>query len=349
MGCCISHDNLDEKRKHDEIENLIKKDRLSQKNEIKMLLLGIVEVGAGESGKSTIFRQMKLIHNNGYDQCERDTYRNIISSNVVHSMKVILTAMNGLNISLGNEKNAAAADYITHLQLEIDQPVAPETFNHISSLWTDPGVQACFRRSAEYQLYDSAKYYFDQLDRISKPHYLPTDQDILRSRIKTTGIAETTFKEGNLTYRLLDVGGQRSERKKWIHCFENVTAILFLVAISEYDQTLDEDHSVNRVHEALTLFDSICNSGWFKKTSIILFLNKIDLFKEKLVSSPLRGSNYASACEYITKRFTALVQAANKQVYSHLTCATDTEQVKFVMAAVRDILVQKNLEECGLV
>ena len=88
---------------------------------------------------------------------------------------------------------------------------------------------------------------------------------------------------------MFDVGGQRSERKKWIHCFENVTTILFLVAISEYDQLLFEDETVNRMQEALTLFDSICNSRWFIKTSIILFLNKIDRFKEKLPVSPMNN------------------------------------------------------------
>ena len=39
---------------------------------------------------------------------------------------------------------------------------------------------------------------------------------------------------------MVDVGGQRSERRKWIHCFENVTSIMFLVALSEYDQVLVE-------------------------------------------------------------------------------------------------------------
>src|SRR4051812_37332570 len=82
---------------------------------------------------------------------------------------------------------------------------------------------------------------------------MPNDQDVLRSRVKTTGITETTFIIGDLTYRMFDVGGQRSERKKWIHCFENVTTILFLVAISEYDQLLFEDETVNRMQEALPL------------------------------------------------------------------------------------------------
>ncbi|KAJ3480212.1 hypothetical protein NLJ89_g12295 [Agrocybe chaxingu] len=192
---------------------------------------------------------------------------------------------------------------------------------------------------------------------MASPSYMPTDQDILRSRVKTTGITETTFKVGELTYKLFDVGGQRSERKKWIHCFENVTALVFLVSLSEYDQMLYEDESVNRMQEALTLFDSICNSRWFVKTSIILFLNKIDLFAEKLPRSPLEdyfpdytgGNNYDAACDYLLHRFVSLNQsAATKQIYAHYTCATDTQQIKFVLSAIQDILLQLHLRECGL-
>lgn len=150
---------------------------------------------------------------------------------------------------------------------------------------------------------------------------------------------------------MFDVGGQRSERKKWIHCFENVTTILFLVAISEYDQLLFEDETVNRMQEALTLFDSICNSRWFVKTSIILFLNKIDRFKEKLPISPMKnyfpdyegGSDYAQACDYILNRFVSLNQHETKQIYTHFTCATDTMQIRFVMAAVNGRFISENL------
>lgn len=79
------------------------------------------------------------------------------------------------------------------------------------------------------------------IDRIWADGYVPNDQDLLRSRLRTTGITETIFDLGQLTYRMFDVGGQRSERKKWIHCFENVNCLLFLVAISGYDQCLVED------------------------------------------------------------------------------------------------------------
>jgi hypothetical protein len=81
---------------------------------------------------------------------------------------------------------------------------------------------------------------------------------------------------------LVDVGGQRSERKKWIHCFQDVTAVVFCVAMSEYDLKLYEDETVNRMDESLKLFDEICNSKWFTDVAIILFLNKSDIFREKI-------------------------------------------------------------------
>ncbi|GJE90016.1 heterotrimeric G protein alpha subunit alpha [Phanerochaete sordida] len=353
MGC-VQSTGVDDgaKARNDEIENQLKRDRAMAKNEIKMLLLG-----AGESGKSTVLKQMKLIHNGGYNDAEREQYKEIIYSNTIQSMRAILDAMPQLDIQL-SPQNDARRSIILGLQGNLDTDVLPtDVADAIRGLWQDHGVREAVSRSREFQLNDSAVYYFNMIDRMSSPDYMPTDQDILRSRVKTTGITETTFKVGELTYKLFDVGGQRSERKKWIHCFENVTALVFLVSLSEYDQMLYEDESVNRMQEALTLFDSICNSRWFVKTSIILFLNKIDLFAEKLPRSPLGdyfpdfqgGDNYDAACQYLLNRFVSLNQsAATKQIYAHYTCATDTNQIKFVLSAIQDILLQLHLRECGL-
>ena len=103
--------------------------------------------------------------------------------------------------------------------------------------------------------------YLSDIDRIANPEYLPNQQDILRVRVPTTGIIEYPFDLDSIIFRyfcsvccialkltnrclvlhrMVDVGGQRSERRKWIHCFENVTSIIFLVALSEYDQILFE-------------------------------------------------------------------------------------------------------------
>lgn len=80
-------------------------------------------------------------------------------------------------------------------------------------------------------------------------------------------------------YTIYDVGGQRNERRKWIHCFADVTAIIFVAAISEYDQTLYEENTANRLVEAIELFGKVCGSRHFEETPIILFLNKRDIFE----------------------------------------------------------------------
>lgn len=349
----MSTEEKEGKQRNEEINAQLQKDKMLARNEIKMLLLG-----AGESGKSTILKQMKLIHEGGYSRDEKESFKEIIFSNTVQSMRVILEAMETLELPLSDSRSEYHVQTIFMQPAQIEGDSLPaEVGNAIRALWQDQGVQECFKRSREYQLNDSAKYYFDSVERIATPDYVPSDQDVLRSRVKTLGITETTFVIGDLTYRMFDVGGQRSERKKWIHCFENVTTILFLVAISEYDQLLFEDETVNRMQEALTLFDSICNSRWFIKTSIILFLNKIDRFREKLPVSPMKnyfpdfegGDDYAAACDYILNRFVSLNQSETKQIYTHFTCATDTTQIKFVMAAVNDIIIQENLRNCGLI
>ena len=98
--------------------------------------------------------------------------------------------------------------------------------------------------------------FLDDLDRLGAKDYQPTEQDILRTRVKTTGIVEVHFSFKNLNFKLFDVGGQRSERKKWIHCFEDVTAIIFCVAMSEYDQVLHEDETtVNIIVISLPMKD----------------------------------------------------------------------------------------------
>ncbi|KAI9477133.1 guanine nucleotide binding protein, alpha subunit [Zychaea mexicana] len=358
MGCCVSVDGTGDhgaRMRNDEIDDHLRMEKLNMQNQVKLLLLG-----AGESGKSTLLKQMKLIHEGGFSLDERMAYREIIYSNTIQSMHVILDAMDGLGLAFSNEASHKAADHVIQQPAEMidEAPMPADLVSAIQALWVDQGVQEAVRRRNEFQLNDSASYYFESMDRIGKPDYVPSDQDVLRSRVKSTGITETHFRLGDLTYRMFDVGGQRSERKKWIHCFENVTSVIFMVAISEYDQVLIEDESVNRMDEALTLFDSICNSRWFEKTSIILFLNKTDLFKEKLQHSKFSNyfpdyrhndTDYDTTSKYIMERFKSLSNhTAEKQIYTHFTCATDTEQIRFVMTAVNDIILQANLRNVGL-
>lgn len=227
----------------------------------------------------------------------------------------------------------------------------------IHKLWTsDPGIHNCYERSNEFQFEASAEYYFENVYKFADPDYYCTDTDILKGRIKTTGITETNFNINSFKFKVLDAGGQRSERRKWIHCFDNITAVLFVLAISEYDQMLFEDERVNRLHESIVLFDSLCNSKWFANTPFILFLNKTDIFEKKIQRSPLKQyypeyngkpQDSAEAMKFFETNFLKL-NRTNKPIYVHRTCATDSKSMKFVLSAVTDVIVQQNLKKSGI-
>ena len=92
-----------------------------------------------------------------------------------------------------------------------------------------------------------------EMDRICMNDFEPNNQDVLRTRIKTEGITRLKFQFqfGNLRipFEIYDVGGQKGQRKNWIHCFDNVTSVLFVISIAEYDQTLEEDQNTNRMED----------------------------------------------------------------------------------------------------
>lgn len=293
-------------------------------------------------------------------------------------MKILLDGMDVLDIDMSNPANIKFSEIVKSAPSLVEgisnggaKRFPPILAAAVRALWQDDGVRIAFANRSHLQLNDSAQYFFDSINRLSSVEYMPSDQDILRARVKTTGITETHFEIGDMNYRLFDVGGQRSERRKWLGIFENVTALIFLIAISECkqkallvlttdDQNLYEDETVNRMHEAMTLFESVVNSRWFVQTSIILFLNKTDLFAQKLSTSPLRetfaeytgGDNYHLACEFLLSKYNALNHHPEKKMIypvsevrvladkKHLTNATDTRALSFVVSAVTDVIMQ---------
>ncbi|CAF3914021.1 unnamed protein product [Rotaria sp. Silwood1] len=316
-------------------------------------------IRTGESGKSTFIKQMRIIHGTGYSEEDKRSFVKLVYQNIFMAMHSMIRAMDTLKIQYRDKKNeqehaalVRAVDYETVTTFE------PQYVEAIKSLWNDPGIKECYDRRREYQLTDSAKYYLDSIDRIASPGYLPTEQDVLRVRVPTTGIIEYPFDLENIIFRMVDVGGQRSERRKWIHCFENVTSIMFLAALSEYDQVLVESDNENRMEESKALFRTIITYPWFTNSSVILFLNKKDLLEEKIMHShlvdyfpefdgPKRDAQ--AAREFILKMYVDLNPDSDKIIYSHFTCATDTENIRFVFAAVKDTILQLNLKEYNLV
>jgi len=175
--------------------------------------------------------------------------------------------------------------------------------------------------------------------------------------VKTTGILELKFKIDSNDFILVDVGGQRSERRKWLHCFQDVTAILFCVSMSEYDQFLNEDDTVRRTDESTTLFEEICNSRWFGRLPVILFLNKYDLFREKMKRTDLKvafpdydgGLDHKRGRDFMKAKYESLNHIASKKIYIHVTTATDTDNVRQVFNDVFDIVLRSSLENANLI
>ncbi|KAE9403113.1 G-alpha-domain-containing protein [Gymnopus androsaceus JB14] len=157
-------------------------------------------------------------------------------------------------------------------------------------------------------------YFFDCLPRILSKGYLPSDEDIIRCYIRTTGIHSDTINVRGSSVTLLDSGGQKSERKKWKYAIPKTEVVIFVASLSDYNEVLVEDETINRMQDSLKLFNAIINSRSLDDVPVILFLNKTDLFAQKLRNVPLKdyfpdytgGDDYNAGCGFIIDKFLAL-------------------------------------------
>ncbi|RVX67538.1 hypothetical protein B0A52_08891 [Exophiala mesophila] len=358
MGCTGSKPDPREKEashQNSRIERQLRADRKAEARTVKILLLG-----AGESGKSTIIKQMRIIHSSGFQDDERIQVRAVIYSNLIIAFRVLYDIIRDERIAFENEESEAFADLLGETEADVDAHEAFKDKNvkeAMVGLWRDTGVQKALTKGHEFALHDNLNFYFKNIDRMFEPDWIPDDQDMLHARLRTTGITETVFELREMTFRMMDVGGQRSERKKWIHCFDGVQCLLFMASLSGYDQCLVEDVNANQMHEALMLFESLVNGEWFKDKPIILFLNKIDLFRAKLPISPLsvhfpdfqgKDGDEEAAKQFFANRFRSINRNNDREIYIHFTNATDTNLLKATMEDVQDILIQKNLQRLVL-
>lgn len=256
---------------------------------------------------------MRIIHGSGYNQRERCSFIPYVHSNTLLAAHTLASSMVKLGVSYSNFDNLRNGKLILSQDGSIYTWLTSDVARAIKCIWADENVKYIYTRRSEFDLLDSAKYFLDSIDRITAHDYCPSDQDILRVRIPTTGVQESFFQLQSVTFRIVDVGGQRSERRKWIHCFDSVTSIIFLASLCEYDQLIDDTLTYNyisstssstssnmscnssikssqmakipRMEVSLALFSTIVSYQGFERTSFILFLNKKDLFEEKISKS----------------------------------------------------------------
>lgn len=220
--------------------DLVKESR-QEEEKIKLLLLG-----AGESGKSTVFKQMKIIYGTQFSEQERRLQISTIQGNIIAGIRILAqqASVRGLADKLSPEAQKSV-DSLT--KLDDASPFVPSVAETLSTIWSDPIIQTLWEVRADFQVNESLKYYMQRIGTVCQSDYLPTQEDILHNRVRTSGIVTERYLIDNALFEMYDVGGQRNERKKWIHCFENVTAVIFVVGLSEFDQVLYEDEKTNRM------------------------------------------------------------------------------------------------------
>jgi hypothetical protein len=201
--------------------------------------------------------------------------------------------------------------------------------------------------------------------------YVPNVEDILRSRAKTVGIVEQKFIHNKSEIceiffnfleneiLMVDVGGQRNERRKWIHAFDGVTFVIFIAALSEYDQACDEDPDTDRMTEALNLFRDICRDKGFKKKPFILFLNKWDQFQEKIKKVDLNvcpsfeeyngGLDEEKGYKAIEEAFLGMNKSKKRKIVPTKTTATDTTLVEKVFDQCFAAVLEEIMKEQGTI
>ncbi|XP_077441972.1 guanine nucleotide-binding protein subunit alpha-14-like [Vanacampus margaritifer] len=350
MDCCpaICPEEDERRRIHRAIERQLEHDKKEYKNSIKLLFLG-----TAESGKSTFIKQIRILHGNGYSDAQRMPFIRLVCQNVITSIQALIQAMRVLGVDYEDNSNLDLAERMSDVEVEKVNRLEGWQVKAVKFLWSDRGLQRCYERRREFCLSDSANYYFNDMDRITAPGYIPNLQDILRVRVPTTGIIEYPFRVKDIVFRMVDVGGQRSERRKWIHCMDNVVSIIFLAALNEYDSVMPEDPAHNRLQESLALFKTIVKSPWFCQTSFILFLNKKDLLEEKVQHSDVvtyfpqyKGPprNAKRAQEFFLELYKMAHKGHKKPLYMHYTCATDTSNATVVFNSVKNTILTEILQ-----
>uniref|UniRef100_A0A7S3LMA2 Uncharacterized protein n=1 Tax=Aplanochytrium stocchinoi TaxID=215587 RepID=A0A7S3LMA2_9STRA len=361
------------KKRNAQINKKTMADAAVEKKKVKLLLLG-----AGESGKSTLLKQMKLLY--GVKDNMNEPKVHAIRLNVVTNMMKLCEATDSF-VSIADKSLDEDREKLMALNAipQEDWKFTKEIGASMARLWNDEGVRETWDKfQNKIQVPENLSYFLDEVERIFSKNYKPNMGDWLRVRVRSSGVYEEVLYLDGVEFHIWDVGGQRNERRKWFHIFDKVHVVIFVAAISEYDQVLYEDMNANRFVEAMELFDKIVNDPAFSKAGFILFLNKSDLYRAKINKSRIRVENaenpkdnrftdfkgpYCPMGEPVgTDAFEAAHDAGikymrdkilsksdgSKIIHAHITNATDTQNVDRVFTACKAIILQRALASIGL-
>jgi GTPase SAR1 family protein len=317
----------------------------------------ILLLGAGESGKSTVVKQLKAIHKMKPDKEELMVVGDSLHQNAIDCILALFAATDRFEYKLTEEEEKTRK----MIQERKESHLSREEGERILDAFMGESIQKAYERRNEFWLLDSWPYYVANMERFTEESWVPSEEDSVMARIRTTGIIESDLRQNiipengspdYMNFKVVDVGGQRNERKKWIHCFDDVKCILFIVNLGGYNQVLFEDNSKNRMVESLELFSSIINNVAFKNTPIFVFLNKKDIFEELVTKVDMKntfpeyegGLNVNAALDFIKAEFRKKLPKGKTVEFAAIT-ARVKQEVKGVFFTVKDEIYGKNKKE----
>lgn len=338
--------DIDIKNYRDEINELFK---------FKILLLG-----TGESGKSTVLKQLKLMHNKKFTQKDLKQAAEGIHQSIIDCMKSLLAARRTFGTYELSEEDKRTEQELENWDGDNNgNKINSEQGSRIKRLWQSEAIQKTYARRSEFWLLDTCGYYMQHIDRVCDESWIPHEEDCLMARVRTTGIIMTDLEHkveekglDKIVFQVVDVGGQRNERKKWIHCFDNVACVLFIDNLAGFNAVMFEDNSKNRMIESLELFNKITFMRQFEKTPIFLFLNKKDLFEQLIKEVPLNrtfpeytgGANFNAAIDFISQNFKKQAPPL-KPIEVECISAHYIREVRLAFDKVRKTLWDKNKDK----
>eukprot|EP01083_Nonionella_stella_P154339 497204_1 len=274
-----------------------------KEEDVKSNATAVILVGNDMAGKSTVFRSIQFTHDPNSQKYIEDSkrYSDVILVNCIETMCLILEFCTILSedCNLQECELVATGETVEHTELirnfnmyssNYDAQQKVKLGKAISFLWNSSPIQCTFAHAmkARYSddilctIQDNMDYFFNQANDIFAEEYTPTRQDMLHMRELTTGIIEFECKYGDKKYSFYDVGGRRSERQKWMHCFEENTGVIFVCALDGYCKKdwLSENLAIK---ESFALFKSVMSVKYMAHRPVVVFLNKTDLFKQSLL------------------------------------------------------------------
>jgi GTPase SAR1 family protein len=274
----------------------------------------------------------------------------VLHGNVLTCINTLITEANNFHYDFGeySDRVDAIEAFDTRNLLSV------EVVNAISDLWYhSEAIRKTWERRSEFWILEGCEYYFENMTRFVEEGYSPTEEDIVLARKRTTGVVETQLKYGGVDWSVVDVGGQRSERRKWMNSFEGVKGILFCVNLAGFCSVLFEDRSVNRMQESLKLFEETMSNPIFAETPVFLILNKKDLFERLIETKSLKiafpeydGPQELRPCiEYIAHKFASVLKPSRPKPMVLLMAARVKRDVKYCFEDIRETLLDANSKD----